>query len=63
MYVFHTPVNQLFSGEFLTKYLGLNLIEPHFLILGLILKLLFTIIVAEVSLRFVEIPLKKWSKW
>jgi peptidoglycan/LPS O-acetylase OafA/YrhL len=63
VYVFHTPVSQLFSGEFFTKYLGFNLIEPQFLILGFILKLLLTIIVAELSLRLVEIPMKKWSKW
>ncbi len=63
VYVFHTPVSQLFSGEFLTKYLGFNLIEPQFLMLGFILKILLIVIVAEVSLRLVEIPLKKWSKW
>jgi len=63
VYVFHTPVSQLLSGEFLTKYLGFNLIEPQFLILGFFLKILFTVIVAELSLRLVEIPMKKWSKW
>ena len=63
VYVFHTPVSQLFSGDFLTTYLGFKMIEPQFLILGFILKIIFTIVVAEVSLRLVEIPLKKWSKW
>jgi peptidoglycan/LPS O-acetylase OafA/YrhL len=60
IYVFHMPIHQLFSGIFLAEYLKFNLLEPHFLILGFVLKIFATCLVAEFSLRFVEIPLRRW---
>jgi len=60
IYVFHMPIHQLVSGIFLTEYLKFNLLEPLFLMLGFVLKIFLTCLVADLSLRFIEIPLRKW---
>jgi peptidoglycan/LPS O-acetylase OafA/YrhL len=59
VYVFHYPISQLISGNFLTKYLNFNLLRPEFLILGFLVKILVTCLVAEFSLRFVEMPIRR----
>jgi hypothetical protein len=59
VYVFHLPISQLISGNFLTKYLNFNLLRPEFLILGFLIKILVTCLLAEISLRFVEMPIRR----
>lgn len=59
VYVFHYPISQVISGNFLTKYLNFNLFRPQFLILGFLIKILVTCLFAEISLRFVEIPIRR----
>jgi peptidoglycan/LPS O-acetylase OafA/YrhL len=59
VYLFHLPISQLISGNFLTKYLHFNLLRPEFLILGFLIKILVTGLLAEISLRFVEMPIRR----
>jgi len=59
VYVFHLPISQLISGNFLTKYLNFNLLRPEFLIMGFLIKILVTCLLAEISLRFVEMPIRR----
>jgi len=59
VYVFHYPISELISGNFLTKYLNFDLNRPQFLILGFLIKILITCLLAEISHRFVEVPIRR----
>lgn len=61
IYIFHIPVNQLLSGNFLETYLYFDLELRIFMILGLLIKLFSTLLVAMFSLRFIEKPFRHWA--
>jgi len=59
IYVFHGPINSAVTGSFLVKYLHFDLNNPAYLILGFIIKISLTWLVAVLSLKFIEKPLKR----
>jgi peptidoglycan/LPS O-acetylase OafA/YrhL len=61
IYIFHLPVNEMLSGKFLETYLHFDLKLKFFLFVGLLIKLLGTLLVAMFSLRFVERPFRHWA--
>jgi len=60
VYVFHIPISRAITGEFLVRNLHFNLDKLYFLILGFLIKIFLTLLVATLSVKFVEVPLKKF---